>query len=136
MAQIERILPVLIGGKRKLYLIEGVLTERWLHKMQDPNRFEVSEGALEPKSHQSSMENSPNHQIRSGDNKSFKGVLRGNIQCHIQQISSECELVLFRNDSPGAKVYKSTQQKSLEEHVRGVERVWEMIQGSEKYSAG
>ena len=45
MTQIDRILPVSIGGKRKLYLIEGVLTERWLHKMQDPNRFEVFEGA-------------------------------------------------------------------------------------------
>ena len=71
--------------------------------MQDPNRFEVFEGALEPKLHQSSMENSPNHQIRSGINP-LSAILRRNIQCHIQQISPECELVLFRKDLPGTKV--------------------------------
>ena len=37
---------------------------------------------------------------------------------HIQQFSPECELVLFRNDLPGTNPQKSTQQKSLEEHMR------------------
>ena len=77
------------------------------------------------------MENSPNHQIRSEVNP-LREVLRWNIQCHIQQISSECQLVLFRNDLPDANPPKSTQQKSLEEHMRRRRRFekWSKVQKS------
>ena len=122
MTQIDRILPVSIGRKRKLYLIEGVLTERWLHKMQDPNRFEVFEGALEPKLHQGPMENSPNHQIRSGINP-LSAILRRNIQCTINKFRPNANWYCFE------RIYQAQRfRKVLSRIVHKSEEVkWEIM---------